>query len=398
MQPTYPSGSVQQDGDLTRQFRAIAELSGDVAWVIDCATGLPVYISPGVEVMLGYPLAEFHEQLANPGSGGPLSGLCSGLQERLRRFASGDRSRARVVREFDQKRKDGSVVAIEIISTLLTDEAGGPATLVGVLRDISEQRNHDAEQRRFASMLNHEFRTPLSTIDGAVQRLEAKSANADDATRTRYRNIAVAVDRLIGMLDDYLSPERMAAIGRKRHPDNVAPRLLLEEGAQLARAAGRAVSVEASDLPATLRCAPDGLRLAIKVLVENALRFTPAETAIALVGRRGDDGIEFLVRDMGDGIPAGDLERIFDKFYRGSNAAKLPGSGLGLYMARSVIEVHGGSITARNMDDCGAEFKLWLPAQGGVGKFVASDTMSGDNPPKQLLSVGAEPPENGLQG
>jgi PAS domain S-box-containing protein len=379
MQPTHKSGSVQQGGDLVRQFRAIAELSGDVAWVIDCATGLPVYISPGIENLLGYSLADFHQQLAHPASGGPLAAMCAGLPERLRRFAAGDSSRARLVRQFDQKRKDGGVAAIEIVSSLLRNEAGETDSLVGVLRDISAQRNHDAEQRRFASMLNHEFRTPLSTIDGAIQRLEAKGANADDATRQRYRNIAVAVDRLIGMLDDYLSPERLEAIGRTRRPDNVAPRTLLEEGAVLARAAGRNATVEAGDLPEAMRCAPDGLRLAIKVLVENAVLYSPSESAISLVGRRGDNGIELLVRDEGPGVPANEQEHIFDKFFRGANAAGLPGSGLGLYMARSVIDVHGGTVSMRNLPNCGAEFRLWLPAQGGVGKLVASDTMSGDN-------------------
>jgi PAS domain S-box-containing protein len=390
MQPIQESGSVQQGGDYVRQFRAIAELSGDVAWIIDCATGLPAYISPGIENLLGYPMAEFHAQLANPASGGPLAGLCAGLQERLRRFAAGDRSRTRVVRQFDQKRPDGSVVAIELISTVLVGENGGPDSVVGVLRDISAQRNHDAEQRRFASMLNHEFRTPLSTIDGAIQRLEAKSAHADDATRQRYRNIAIAVDRLIGMLDDYLSPDRLEAIGRTRHPDSMSPRQLLEEGAVLAREGGRHATVEAADLPADLRCAPDGLRLAIKVLVENAVRFSPADSPVVLLGRRGDNGIELLVRDAGPGVPEDEQDRIFDKFFRGRNAAELPGSGLGLYMARSVIDVHGGSVSMRNLDNCGAEFKIWLPAQGGVGKLVASDTMSGDNPAKEVLGGGLQ--------
>jgi signal transduction histidine kinase len=279
----------------------------------------------------------------------------------------------------------------------LSDREGAATHLVGLLRDVSAQRNHDAEQRRFASMLNHEFRTPLSTIDGAIQRLEAKSANADDATRQRYRNIAVAVDRLIGMLDDYLSPERLEAIGRTRHPDNLSPRQLLEEGAILARAAGRHATVDAGDLPAALRCAPDGLRLAIKVLVENAVRYSPADAPVALLGRRGENGIELLVQDAGPGVPPDEQVRIFDKFFRGRNAGDVPGSGLGLYMARSVIEVHGGTVSMRNLTNCGAEFKLWLPAQGGVGKFVASDTMSADNSSIEGLRVGAKTPEDGLQ-
>ncbi len=80
-------------------------------------------------------------------------------------------------------------------------------------------------------MLNHEFRTPLSTIDGAIQRLEATGAGADEATRARYRKIQGAVDRLIEMLDEYLSPDRMQAIGQKPKAHTVAPLTLLEEAA-----------------------------------------------------------------------------------------------------------------------------------------------------------------------
>src|SRR5206468_6424801 len=110
------------------------------------------------------------------------------------------------------------------ISTLLLDEAGRPHLLAGLVRDLSARRAREAEQKRFASMLNHEFRTPLSTIDGAIQRLEATCKDADESTRQRYRKIASATDRLIAMLDDYLSPDRMAALGRDRPANGVPPR------------------------------------------------------------------------------------------------------------------------------------------------------------------------------
>ena len=107
------------------------------------------------------------------------------------------------------------LVPVEVVSSVQFDAAGRPASLVGIVRDLSARREHEAAQRRFASMLNHEFRTPLSTIDGAIQRLESTGANADQPTRERYRRISKAVDRLIGMLDEYLSPDRMEAIERQ---------------------------------------------------------------------------------------------------------------------------------------------------------------------------------------
>jgi PAS domain S-box-containing protein len=361
------------------EFRVIAEIGGDVAFSIDCASGLPRYISPSVENLLGYGALDFHHHLSGKRATPALQVLCAGLHERLERFMAGDRTRARVVREFDIAHRDGHAVPVEVISTLVLDDDGAPRSLVGIVRDLSPRRARAQEQKRFASMLNHEFRTPLSTIDGAIQRLEATNATADEPTRQRHRKIAVAVDRLIGMLDDYLSPDRMAAIGRQRQPTTIAPQQLLDEGAAQARAAGRRVAIETGELPAAMRCDPEGLRLALKVLVDNAIQFSPAETVITLAGRVAAGGIELLVRDQGPGVPADDAARIFDKFYRGSNAEGLPGSGLGLYMARSVIEVHGGTLELTRQQQGGAQFRLWLPGQGVAGKKVAPAEPSSDN-------------------
>jgi signal transduction histidine kinase len=238
---------------------------------------------------------------------------------------------------------------------------GSPLTLVGLVRDLAPRRQREAQQKRFASMLNHEFRTPLSTIDGAIQRLEATGVEADAATRARYRKIALATDRLIGMLDDYLSPERMAAIGSERAPNSLAPQTLLDEGAAQLRAAGRVVRVDADALPAALRCAPEGLRLALKVLVDNAIAYSPPASPVLLGARLAAGGIELRVCDQGPGVAPDEQVRVFEKFYRGRNADGMPGSGLGLYMARSIVDAHGGQLTVVTPAAGGAEFRLWLP-------------------------------------
>lgn len=370
----------QTDLSTADAFRTIAELGGDLAFIVDCATGALVYVSPGVDEMLGYSPADVRTQMERGGDGplAALSALCAGLPERLRRFAAGDGSRLRVNREFDVRRPDGGDVSVEVISTLALDDAGRPCALLGQVRDVTPRRERERERKRFASMLNHEFRTPLSTIDGAIQRLEALGTKADEATRQRYRKIAAATDRLIAMLDDYLSPERMAGLGQKR--DNaVVPRLLLEEVVAQARVAGRPVTLTTEELPASLRGEPSGLRLALKVLLDNAVRYTPAGSALHVTGRRVDGGIELALRDEGAGIPPDDVAYIFDKGYRGANTAGVAGSGLGLYMARSVVEVHGGNLNYAPHAQSGAEFRLWLPVQGAAAKDLASTLTSSDN-------------------
>ena len=213
--------------ELAEQFRVIAEIGGDIAFSIDCASGELRYVSPSIEPLLGYTPDEVRAGV-KPGAGGPLATLCAGLPERMRRLRGGDRSRLRLVREAELHGTHGYPVPVEIISSLMCDDSGAPVALVGLLRDLSPRRLREAEQKRFASMLNHEFRTPLSTIDGAIQRLEVTGSSADQATRDRYRKISNAVDQMIGMLDDYLSPERMAGIGSERQPTSLAPRQLLD--------------------------------------------------------------------------------------------------------------------------------------------------------------------------
>jgi signal transduction histidine kinase len=221
---------------------------------------------------------------------------------------------------------------------------------------------HEQERKKFASMVSHEFRAPLATIDGVIQMLEMRAGEADEATRKRYRKIGVAVDRLMGMLDEYLSPERLASIGRTRQENRASPAALLEEAAAQARTPDRAVTVETRDLPAAMRCDPAGIRLCLQVLLDNAHKYTPAGSAIHLHGQpAAGGGIELLVLDHGPGIAEDELPLIFDKSFRGSNAASQPGSGLGLYMARSVIDHHGGTLSAANRPGGGAALRIWLP-------------------------------------
>jgi PAS domain S-box-containing protein len=372
--------SAGSDAALGEQFRAIAELDGNVAWIVDCDTGLPAYISPSVLALLGYDMADFVAHFSTGSTSGPLAALCAGLPARLQRFLAGDPSRLHVVRCFDQPHRDGHVVPIEVRSQILPGADGAPRFVAGTIRDVSERREQAERQRRFTSMLNHEFRTPLSTIDGAIQRLEVTGANADEPTRQRYRKIQVAVDRLIGMMDEHLSPERMAAAGALRPADSASPAALLEEAAALARVAGRDIIVDIGALPEQVRCQPQGLRLALKVLVDNALQYSPQERPIGVKGRPADGGIALSVRDGGAGVPHDELDSIFGKRVRGSNAAGA-GTGLGLYMARSVVEVHGGSLTVKNVAPSGAEFTIWLPLQGTRIKSVATKVINSDNPP-----------------
>lgn len=356
------------------QFRLLAEHSRDAQFVLDATTLELLYVSPAAQRVTGLDLPALQRHAAL---------LCADVPARLRRWQDGDTSRLTLVREAELPHGDGQL-ALEITSTIVERMAGRPWTLVGSVRDVTQAQQEEAqrgvEQKRFASMLSHEFRTPLATIDGAAQRLVATGGGADEATRKRYLKIQAAVDRLLAMIDDYLSPERMAAIGRERAADGIAPLALLQQAAATVPASHPVQLHLDEDLPARLRCDVAGMALALKILLENAVKFSPAGSPITLEGRLGPQGgVEFVVRDHGPGVPESEMAQVFDKGYRGSLAAGHPGAGLGLYMARAVVEVHGGSLQLDHRGEGGAAFRIWLPLPVATGKSLASAEVNRDN-------------------
>ena len=331
-------------------FQLLLEHSADVHWMADCASGQLLYVSPAAARRLGWPALEAlarAQAVAAP--------LLADLPARLERFRQGDETRRTVRRETELEG-----IPVEIESTLV--EHDGALRLVGVVRDIGARREFERQQKQFASMLSHEFRTPLATIDGAIQRLEMTAANADEATRKRYRKIQTSVERLLAMLDEYLSPDRMAAIGRQRQEDGIEPLKVLEAAAEQARARRAQVTVFDGGLPARLRADPQGIRMCLDLLLDNAIKYSPPDSPIDLIGgKAAEGGVEFVVLDRGPAVPVDELDRLFDKGYRGTAAAGIAGSGLGLYMTKAVVEVHGGTVTVENLPESGKKFRIWLP-------------------------------------
>lgn len=352
------------------RFKLLAEHGVDAGWIVDCASQELLYLAPRARAGFGLDPVQLKAHLADA------------LPVRIAGLLAGDAACRRQVAPFEQRRADGAELALEIHSTLIDGADGKPALLVGALRDVSQLRRQEQAERRFASMLSHEFRSPLSSIDGAVQRLEMTAGDADEGTRKRYRKIAAAVERLLELIDQHLSPERMATLGRARQPDTLTPRALLEAAAKAAQAAAplHTVSLRAGVLPDSLRCDPEGMRVCLQVLLDNAAKYAPAGGEIELVGALADEGgVEFLVLDRGPGVAPEEADLVFDKGFRGRASAGLPGKGLGLYMARALVDAHGGALTVGHRADGGAAFRIWLPLPAPAGKNLAHNGGKSNN-------------------
>jgi len=246
-----------------------------------------------------------------------------------------------------------SQVALAIERTRLSEEAQQAHVRV----ETERMRN------AILSSVSHDLRTPLATITGAASSLVEDQREFDpsarrELSRSIYRE-ANRLDRLLKNLLDMMRIEAGAVqLSKEWHPmDEIV-------GAALARLEGRLGdhrlnTALPSDLPLVLI---DGVLLEQVVinLVENAVKYAPAGSAIDISASASNSEVIVEVADRGPGIPAGEETRIFAKFYR-AKPAREGGVGLGLTICRGIIEAHGGRIWAENRHGAGAVFRFTIP-------------------------------------
>jgi signal transduction histidine kinase len=257
-------------------------------------------------------------------------------------------------------------------------EAGRPATtelavLARELERMSAQLDEargreaalEAARRELVAWVSHDLRTPLAAVRAMAEALE-DGVVSDPATVARYhRQLGLEVDRLAGLVDDLFELSRTQAGVLELHREPVALGDLVSDALAGAAPVARAKGVHLEGhldgpTPEVALSTPEVAR-ALRNLLENAIRHTPAEGTVR-VEAGVDDGHAYVsVADACGGIPDADLDRVFDVAFRGE-AARTPGggAGLGLAIARGMVEAHGGELVVAN-DGPGCRFVVRLP-------------------------------------
>ncbi len=227
---------------------------------------------------------------------------------------------------------------------------------------LKREQALNERQRQFINVVSHEFRTPLAIIDGSARALERRSTSMslEDVTN-RAGRLRVAVRRLCDVVDSGLAfarieqdvPDRWAAFA----PDDLIQTVIDEQRDAFP---DRTVAVSVEALPAMWGDAA-GTKVAISALLNNALRYSPADTTVFIDATCADGALTISVRDQGGGIPAEDLPRVTEQFYRGSNSLNTHGAGVGLYIADVCARLHGGSLIIDSRPGTGATCILTLP-------------------------------------
>ena len=208
-------------------------------------------------------------------------------------------------------------------------------------------REIEAARRQLVAAASHDLRTPLASLRLLVESIDDGVVAGED--RDRYlREIRTHVDALSGLVDDLFELSRIEAGEISWTLRQVELRELIDEtvAAMQAPAAARGVKV-AAELPATGLLAeadPEKLQRVLFNLIQNAIRHTPADGSVTVRARPLGGAVEVEVADDGEGIPAGAGERVFEPFYRADPSRGEDGAGLGLAIAKAIVEAHGGRI------------------------------------------------------
>lgn len=220
-------------------------------------------------------------------------------------------------------------------------------------------------RRRMLADLAHEMRTPLATIEAHLEAVEDGVRDLDQNTLGVIRG---STHRLHRLAEDVSAVSRVEEGGLEISPQPVEAALLARTAADGARDRYAAKGVQLDlDLDGRdlVRVDPDRLAQVLGNLLDNALRHTPTGGRVMLVCRRRNPWIEILVMDTGDGVAADHLPHLFDRFYRADAARdrKHGGSGIGLSIAKALVEAHGGTISSASEGlGRGSTFTVRLPA------------------------------------
>jgi PAS domain S-box-containing protein/excisionase family DNA binding protein len=370
------------------RLAAIVESSDD-AIIGKSLEGIIMDWNRGAEQLYGYTAAEV--------IGRPISLLIPldrpdelpSIMERLKRGERIDHY------ETERVTKQGKRISVSVTISPIRNASGRLVGASAIARDITERRQLDRQREEllererqareaseaavrardeFLSIASHELRNPLATVKGHAQivlrRFERDGQLDAERATEALRAIACQSDKLHRLIDQLLNVSRLETGKLQLERQKVDVGAVVEQVVSNARARGddHAISLTA---PGSLEVEVDPLRLeqVLTNLLDNAIKYSPEGGSIEVgVSRSMDDALEIAIRDHGPGVPPEKRPLIFERFYQAHGNGHKSGLGLGLYVSRQIVELHGGEITAEFPSDGGSRFVVGLPLMhGGVG-------------------------------
>jgi PAS domain S-box-containing protein len=279
--------------------------------------------------------------------------------------------------EYRMVRRDGTIVWVH--DSAVTVVEGERRYARGFVVDVTARREAELELERqneqlrqldrlkdeFVALVSHELRTPLTSIRGYLE-LMAEDENLTDEQTRFLETIDRNAQRLQRVVGDLLFCAQVEAGQLSLEFGGVAVNAVVDEAIHAAgpSAAAKAVALT-SDLGELPEIQADRARLAqvLDNFISNAVKFTPSGGSVTVATRALPGEIEIVVSDTGMGIPADELPRLFQRFFRteGATSTAIPGTGLGLAIAKAIVTGHGGRVSVESTEGVGTAFRVFLP-------------------------------------
>lgn len=277
----------------------------------------------------------------------------------------------RFARNLRLVRADGSTIPVAVSAAPVRDEQGGVSGCVVILSDVSQEREVDRMKTEFISLASHQLRTPMSGVKGVLSLLLDDVLGPLSPEQRQYLGRAYeANERLISLVNDLLNVSRLeqGLLQLSWEPVDLG-RVLETVVAEMRPRAlhySQELTYEVEPTPLTVRGDALRLREVFTNLVDNAIKYTPELGAVRVRAHGEDHAAVIEVTDTGVGIPEEQIAGLFQKFHRIQNplTAREFGTGLGLYFAKSVVDLHHGSIDVTSELGRGTTFSVRLPLLG----------------------------------
>ncbi|MEX0689997.1 MAG: PAS domain-containing sensor histidine kinase [Candidatus Paceibacterota bacterium] len=275
-----------------------------------------------------------------------------------------------------QKSNDGWPQVVEIrtdnpemnlITTLnkITTESGETKSFVKIIQNKTRERELLDAKTEFITTSAHQLRTPLNTVSWAFESIE-NSTEDENIKDIASQGLEIS-KRGLKIINDLLNAIQIeeGKFGQKAQNININELIekIVEEAKLIASKYEISMNVD-SDGSYQAMVDPERISTAITVLIDNAIRYNNEKGSINVgIKKANDSYVQISISDTGIGMSQEDIDKVFEKFYRGDSAAQAEpnGSGLGLYIAKNIVEKHGGEISVKSTPGRGSTFTLTLP-------------------------------------
>jgi signal transduction histidine kinase len=269
-----------------------------------------------------------------------------------------------VLRVDEDAFSPGEVELIGLLGRLVAGAAHNLRSYELERRAVEEHRRLSSLRADFVSLVSHELRTPMAALVGAAMTVRDRwRVLAEEQREALLALIVAETERLSSLVSDVLDTSRLEAGTFTYRFGRVDLEGLLTEATAAAGLAQTEVPVVLQvpqHLPA-VEGDPERLRQVLSNLIDNAVKYSPAGEPVEVRARLDDGRVVVSVADHGPGIAAENQQLVFEKFGRILGPTAKPGSGLGLYIARTIAEAHGGELAVESAPGQGATFTLTLP-------------------------------------